>query len=141
MKKMHCKRGHERTTANFTAAGRCRICKGVRDKAVGKTLVRQFSQLRAKAKYYGHEFTLSLDDFKSLRDRLCHYCGGPLPKRGYGLDRIRPELGYVKGNVRPCCTQCNIAKNDWTEYEFREWILRVYKQWVVLNSTENPQKP
>ena len=29
-----------------------------------------------------------------------------------GIDRIDNSIGYVIGNVVPCCKRCNVAKND-----------------------------
>lgn len=42
----------------------------------------------------------------------CHYCGGKLGKRcpTGGLDRIDNAIGYVKGNVLPCCGVCNMTR-------------------------------
>jgi hypothetical protein len=39
-----------------------------------------------------------------------------------GIDRLIPSLGYVEGNVVPCCKMCNGAKNQATTEEFLNWI-------------------
>jgi hypothetical protein len=76
------------------------------------------------------EMTLTFEAFTILNSLPCHYCGGKLPEAGYGLDRINPELGYVYGNVVPCCTECNISKHNRTISEFREWALRLWNYWA-----------
>ena len=86
--------------------------------------------LRNRCKADGVDITLTLSEYEEFLSKPCFYCGGELPETGAGLDRISPSIGYVKGNIRPCCTQCNIAKNDWTETEFREWILRTFSHWA-----------
>ena len=89
------------------------------------------------ARKRGHTFELSENEFKVLTSQPCHYCGAaPESKHsvvkqtnghyyGNGVDRIDNSLGYVVGNVRPCCKQCNIAKGILSEQEFLEWIARV----------------
>ena len=44
-----------------------------------------------------------------------------------GIDRVDNDKGYVRGNIVPCCTNCNIAKNTFLITEFEEWINRVYE--------------
>lgn len=38
------------------------------------------------------------------------------------LDRIKPELGYTKGNVRIVCYQMNIAISEFGLEQFEEFI-------------------
>ena len=45
---------------------------------------------------------------------------------GPSLDRIRPENGYVVGNIRVVCNMVNWAMNKWGEKPLRE-LLRNYK--------------
>lgn len=56
---------------------------------------------------------------EELTNSPCHYCGA-LPSNNshkenfqvtyQGLDRKDPDLGYLEGNVVPCCHPCNIRK-------------------------------
>ena len=74
----------------------------------------------------GLDVTLSLDEYAILTAGDCYYCGSDLPQRmGHGLDRINNTIGYAVNNVRACCANCNGAKSDKTEDEFRDWVLRV----------------
>lgn len=44
---------------------------------------------------------------------------GRRPYASPSLDRIRPELGYVKGNVRVVCYRANQLRSDATLEELR----------------------
>lgn len=61
----------------------------------------------------------------------CWYCGIDPPTRepllgrqksapinAHGIDRIDSSLGYLAGNIRTCCKECNIAKNNRSEDDF-----------------------
>lgn len=39
-----------------------------------------------------------------------------------GLDRVDSNLGYVAGNVVPCCRWCNQAKSSRPVGEFLTWL-------------------
>ena len=84
------------------------------------------------------EFTLSRERFRALTKGDCFYCGLP-PSQVIsagksqqvngeyiynGIDRIDNILGYIEGNVRSCCKQCNIAKGILSEQEFLAWLYR-----------------
>ena len=107
-----------------------------RDKAraysrkASKTINSRFGLLKHKAKVRELQVSISLEEYKELISKSCFYCKGILPKTGHGIDRINSDIGYVTGNVRPCCTQCNGAKSDSTENEFREWALRLFNNWA-----------
>jgi hypothetical protein len=73
---------------------------------------------------------LSKEDYFSLLQLPCFYCGQELSPCGGGLDRIASDSGYVLGNVRPCCGRCNEAKMDLSDSDFKEWVERVYKHYV-----------
>ena len=50
-------------------------------------------------------------------DNECHYCWGPLPLTGPGLDRIDSNERHFCYNVVPCCERCNSIKLDHLSYE------------------------
>ena len=92
----------------------------------------RYIHLVSKAKGRGLECSLSFDDYLSLiSGHPCYYCGGDLPITGHGTDRINSKVGYVVGNVRPCCVDCNTAKSDKTDLEFRVWALRLTNHWAM----------
>lgn len=84
------------------------------------------------------EFSLSREIMLELSTANCFYCGTE-PKTSMktsvktlihdmkynGIDRINNKLGYVIGNIRTCCRDCNIAKASMTEAEFFNLIKRI----------------
>jgi hypothetical protein len=93
-------------------------------------LTAKYSLLCAHAKKRKLDVTISFEEYCEVVSHPCYYCGGNLPVTGHGLDRINSQAGYVSGNIRPCCQQCNRAKSSMTENEFKEWILKVMNKWV-----------
>jgi len=94
--------------------------------------------LRAKRHAKDRSLIWSLSkEFVDLIVRLpCEYCGvkssNVLRDKKHldgfpynGLDRVDNSHGYVETNVVPCCKMCNIAKQDHTVEEFKEWITRL----------------
>lgn len=82
---------------------------------------------------------LSRDQVQKLFDSNCFYCGLEPSNRATarkwqikysGLDRKDNNIGYIVGNVVPCCKICNLAKRTLSEEEFIEWIKRVHKNLV-----------
>ena len=94
-------------------------------------------EYRSAAKKHGVVFDLTLETFGEIIRSVCHYCGMP-PFAGFaprsphrkriplnGVDRLDPVLGYIQGNVVPCCKHCNKAKLDRTPEAFVEHCRRV----------------
>ncbi len=84
---------------------------------------------RMGAKRRGVEFDLSNESAIQLFTSNCFYCGsapssvqhkarsnGPFTYNG--MDRIDSSVGYVEGNVVPCCGTCNWMKGSMTLGEF-----------------------
>jgi len=99
-----------------------------------------YSSYRYRAKKKNMEFNLSKERFRELTSKNCFYCGGEPQKLhgrndlngGYvfnGIDRIDSKLGYVDGNVIPCCSVCNKMKLD-TDYN--TFLFRVKKIYLKL---------
>lgn len=96
------------------------------------------------AKKRGHIFLLSYEEFSSLIQQDCYYCGSPpqnLLKLSYkrvlnynGLDRVNNHMGYELSNVVPCCKYCNIAKNIRTLEEFLSWVEKCYYNLFYVNN-------
>ena len=69
----------------------------------------------------GREFSLTPVEVDRIFGSHCHYCGlPPQTESKYrtvknitynGLDRVDNGLGYVAGNVVPCCRFCNGMKS------------------------------
>jgi hypothetical protein len=71
--------------------------------------------------------TLSYEQFLSLQEQPCHYCGSSLNPQATGssLDRVDNDRGYEPDNVVTCCKTCNQGKMDQSVSDFRAWVLRV----------------
>lgn len=92
---------------------------------------------RASASERGYEFSLTNEQVIEIQQQNCHYCGSsatnisrhPDHNGEYiynGIDRVDNSIGYIIGNVVPCCKHCNIAKRDRSVEDFLDWIKRVY---------------
>lgn len=89
---------------------------------------RLYSHQRAKAKYRGHDWNLSIQSWYKLVKSDCYLCGSrpsnvfkPVKDDGKcfgtsfvynGLDRTDNTKGYIDGNVAPCCSRCNAIKSN-----------------------------
>lgn len=77
-------------------------------------------RIRSRSKKQGIKFNLTREDI--VVPEVCPVLGIPLNRGGIGIkgarpdspsvDRIRPELGYVKGNVRVISNRANTLKCD-----------------------------
>lgn len=106
--------------------------------AMKKSLYKNY---KSSAQRRGYNFTLSLEEFVTLIEEDCYYCG-ETPKnstnsqniKNYGnykyngIDRENNSLGYSINNVVPCCETCNIAKRQLSINDFKNWIEKVYKK-------------
>ncbi len=101
-----------------------------RFKENSKLETRMVSRCKHRAKKYNLLFDLSPDDITIPTH--CPVLGIKIipkimsgGKRGYSpdspsLDRIKPGLGYVKGNVRVISARANLLKNDATIEELEK---------------------
>ena len=112
-------------------------------KGTGYTSI--FNSYKANAKLRNKSFEIDLIDFIELLKGNCFYCNSE-PKNVYfksyynitynGVDRRNNDLGYTLENSVSCCKMCNIAKNNNTESNFKEWIERVYNNLEKLKQYE-----
>jgi len=79
----------------------------------------RYNALRAATAKRNLAFDLSYEEFIALDALPCAYCnnemlGGMKHCRGTGsgIDRIDNERGYESDNVQPCCTDCNLLRNN-----------------------------
>ena len=83
----------------------------------GKVYIRthnvRFMRLGYNARDRGLSMTITLDQYKEIINKPCHYCGMSLDgMSGGGLDRKKNYDGYTIENVVPCCKYCNKVKSD-----------------------------
>lgn len=90
-----------------------------------------------RAKKHGIPFDLEKSDIEI--PELCPVFGIPLvcnagsgsaKQNSPSLDKITPELGYVKGNIQVISNLANVMKHDASPEQlvlFAEWVLKTYK--------------
>jgi hypothetical protein len=88
------------------------------------------------AKRKGLAFTLTREQYKELATKPCEYCGGKLPEKGSGLDRIACQIGYTLANCVPCCTVCNRVKGE--TFSFRDMKVLGSVVRTLLNAKPSP---
>lgn len=69
----------------------------------------RFYSIKVNAIKRGKEFNLTKEYVVPMFRAPCHYCGDVTDS--LNLDRLNNALGYVIGNVVPCCYRCNTIKN------------------------------
>lgn len=89
---------------------------------IGNKALTSFLNYRSAAKTRGYDFELTEDQFNSIVNDDCIYCGAPKELTNIGIDRIDNEMGYTTSNCVPCCRHCNNRKQG-TSLE--EWAVRV----------------
>ena len=82
---------------------------------------RAFRRYRVGAEQRKYGWEINRETFALLYFKPCTYCGLSPSK---GVDRKNNAAGYTLENCAPCCKDCNMAKRDKTEIEFRRWLLR-----------------
>ena len=89
-------------------------------------------------------FDLSIEEFKDICSKNCHYCNAsPELKqiiadkkqreewaekckiKTNGIDRFNSNYGYIKGNCLPCCSLCNIMKSNMNVCKFLLHIQKI----------------
>lgn len=92
------------------------------------------------AKTRGHVFHITKEDFLTITQLECFYCGS-LPSNQLkarhsqyiynGIDRLNSDIGYIKENIVPCCRECNLMKRTMSYDYFIKKII------TILNHTPN----
>jgi hypothetical protein len=98
--------------AVYNASPKRKKTRAAADLRNSRTIKGRFVNAKAVAKSRGIHFELTLDQYSYVVSTSCHHCGGNLPEAGSGLDRVDGSGGYCVGNVVPCCTVCNIKRNQ-----------------------------
>lgn len=126
----------------------CKTCRGLPFGYNGmKAMYRAYKK---NAENDGKSFNIEIDDFWRLTSMICHYCRVSWSKvftgrkkdekdlwcqyRCNGLDRLNNAVGYELENVVACCFPCNRAKHMMSYNDFQEWLARVVKHSVFLET-------
>jgi 5-methylcytosine-specific restriction protein A len=62
---------------------------------------------------------------------MCHYCGGVFPPEELTMDHVVPVVRggkSTRGNVVPCCKECNNRKKHLLPLEWEEYLRRLEKE-------------
>ncbi len=76
-----------------------------------------FNRYKLDAMRRRYSFDLTFEQFRSLINSPCYYCGD---MKSRGVDRFDNTKGYSVKNSVPCCSSCNEMKMD-----------SVYEKWIV----------
>lgn len=120
------------------------------------SFIRLYKTQKSKARQNGREFSLNLEEFKTLITSSCHYCEIP-PNKQYnsnyrggkyrsfnkerinagfinigGIDRKDNSRGYTLENSLPCCFVCNRAKNNLSYEEFIKKLRQISQAWCEV---------
>lgn len=97
------------------------------DKARYTPEIMMWRNAKARAYKKGVEFGITVEDIKITPN--CPVCGVVMKIGGKGggpcspsLDRIIPNKGYVKDNVKVICKSCNSVKSDATVEQLKSII-------------------
>ena len=105
----------------------------------------KFRQYRESAKDRHKSWNLSFEQFVSICEKPCFYCGS-LPLKGgsnkwahNGIDRKHNDIGYEPENCLPCCSICNHGKGTKGYERFVAYLIRVANNRSCLAGMECPE--
>lgn len=91
-----------------------------------------YCEYKKSAEKRNLEFTLTSGKFYERVNRPCHYCGKFWNNQIVsGLDRKDNSVGYILGNVVPCCQPCNFLKSNLSCEEF------IYRVGIIYDYFHN----
>ena len=74
---------------------------------------RSYMDYMRRANRKGLDFLITQDDFDEMMKNMCYICGKkPQDNHCNGVDRVNNDLGYISGNVKTCCGECNYMKRE-----------------------------
>lgn len=64
--------------------------------------------------------------YNNIITKSCNYCKNNFVNGARGIDRIDSTIGYIPGNIVPCCYTCNIMKNILSVNNFFAHLKSIY---------------
>jgi hypothetical protein len=96
--------------AGYGFAYRCRPCANRKIQKWTRTGQGLLTACRKIDRRRGTANDLELEFIQAhIVGKPCYYCGS---NQSTGVDRKDNTLGYLKSNVLPCCTSCNLLRGD-----------------------------
>jgi hypothetical protein len=94
-----------------------------------------YSNYKKRATNKNLEFTLTENEYDTLIKGDCYICG---KQNNYnhrnGIDRVDNTKGYIEGNMKSCCCECNVMKKHFILEEFYYKLICIWKH---TNISEN----
>lgn len=121
------------------------------------TILKLYNSVKNRSKEHlakkGLRFSLSFEEYQKIYNKPCIYCGKTpsselkinnrhgLKILYSSLDRIDSNKDYTITNVVPCCTDCNISKNDLNLITFLEQAKKIAaNERQILSTIKKVQK-
>lgn len=95
-------------------------------------IIRNLRAIRQRCKVIGIPFSITLADLLPLPTHCSdlgielNYFSSERSSNSASIDKIKPEVGYVKGNVRIVSSKANVMKQDATPEE----LVYIAKRWL-----------
>jgi hypothetical protein len=101
----------------------------------GKTLNKSFTYYKKVTEIRRDiKVNITQEDWDRLTVLPCYLCGYSDPK-GIGLDRVdNTKREYTLDNIKPCCSNCNCMKNDFSLETILEKATLISEKWKDLSS-------
>lgn len=111
-----------------------------------------YQQYKKQAVVGEREFDITYEYFKIITKEKCHYCGiDPIGIRATkagngsyifnGIDRVDNAIGYIEGNIVPCCKMCNYGKKAYSKNDFLNWVSNIYNYSILQPQIDNMVAP
>lgn len=98
----------------------------------------RYSKFIYEAKMRKINCEISKQTYLNVIKQSCNYCHNDFINGCRGIDRINSKIGYIYGNIVPCCYSCNIMKNILSVEEFFHHLLKIYKH-SILKEVDNDE--
>jgi hypothetical protein len=118
-----------------------KIAGNLHDECFANHMSGSYSSYKDRADKKGLVFTITPNEFESIKNRNCFMCGkNNTEYHNNGIDRMDCIKGYVIDNVKPCCAECNYMKKAFDFSELLNKFSMIYekhKNDVFINATNS----
>lgn len=94
----------------------------------------RYCNTRSSARKKELEFVLTKEEYISITQQSCFYCGGWNDEKYKftGVDRIDNSIGYLLSNCIAACSKCNFMKRNMEIHDFLEHIRQIVKNFAPV---------